>query len=160
MWSAIGATLGESDHFAGDCALDAWRLTGSSEATVPRFSLLLVLAAGCGENLTGRWSGTCDFDDGTYAYAADIDADFTDGRGHRVEGKLSLLMWDDRTLKGDLTGDRNAEFLELEAEMPTDGSIWVFSTDGELKASVYEGDCGLQVPGGGGALAGVLRMEK
>ncbi len=125
--------------------------------------LLPLLATGCLSNLTGEWVGQCHFEDDTYDETSFVTVLVENGRGNRVEGEISVDMFDDRSFQGPMTGLRSDTFLEMDAKFATERGTYTFHVDSDITDDdEVEGTCTFGVPGGGpgAGLSGDLVLQR
>jgi len=127
--------------------------------------IALLLLVGCGEPLSGEYSGTCDLSDIDAELAVDVAYDLYGVVGGGVQLTLYDADWlewaqdagytSTVTLDGDLEGTRSWEQLELECSIDDGGldirglmeaTIYTDAIDGELALEIdrfwdYSGVC-------------------
>ena len=69
-------------------------------------------------------------------------------------------MFDGRTFSGRLRGLRSDTYIEMDGTVRKEDGEWEISLSGDIGEDVIEGECGLSVPLGAGALIGDLTLER
>lgn len=110
--------------------------------------------------VSGVWMGTCDFADGTYAYAADVTVDLKGNGGSNLTGTMTVDLWDGQTMTGDVEGLRTGVRLSLEGSFVVESQGYLMIIEAEEAGPDYEGECRFDVPGGGGYLVGKIDLEQ
>lgn len=122
-----------------------------------------LLLSACSSDLSGDWYGTCAFSDASYGYSGALGVSVVNGKGQRIDGTVSLDMFDDRSFSGEMTGLRSDSYVEMEAALNNGAAdTYFFDLTGELQDDgSIEGDCVLsETEQGGAGLTGTVVLEQ
>lgn len=124
--------------------------------------LSLALLAACSSDLSGDWYGTCIFSDSSYGYSGALGVNVANGKGQRIDGTVSLDMFNDRSFTGEMTGLRSDSYVEMEATLTGADDPYFFDLTGELQDDgSLEGTCVLSPDEQGAAgLTGSVVLEQ
>jgi len=132
-----------------------------ARAALALISPLLLL--GCSSDLSGDWYGNCAFSDASYGYSGALAISVANGRGQRLDGALTLDMFNDRSFAGDMTGLRSDSYVEMEATVTGgEAATYFFDLTGELQDDgSLEGTCVFsETEQGGAGLTGEVVLEQ
>jgi hypothetical protein len=122
--------------------------------------ILIWLAFSCTQSLTGTWTGSCTFNDGTEDLDMLVEAEVWRDNGYVVEGDMRLLDWNDLFFTSALEGDHTGKYVLFKADFQREDSSYQFRVEAERIGSIIEGDCVIRVSDGTGALLGDILLER
>jgi len=121
---------------------------------------MILLFLGCSASMLGDWVGTCEFDDDNTELEMDVTAEINRDNGYVLEGKMSILSWDDQEFLNDLTGDHTGKYVMLRSNFDTELGPYKFRIESEKFGQQLQGDCIIQAPDSVGALIGDITLNR
>ena len=112
---------------------------------------------GCSGSMVGDWNGQCLFDSPNESIddcVMDVSAEIWRDTGYVVEGKMTLLDWNETQHTGTLNGDHSGKYVLLKTDIDTDIGPYLFRIEAERFGQVIEGNCVIRAPDSVGALVG------